>query len=51
METISSRVNQKDINKPTNRRPTTEAIDIRKKFMNYFNSEIGSVPWQNVYTV
>lgn len=51
MEKISSRVNHEDINKPTNRRPTTEVIDIRKKFMIYFNSEIGSVPWQNVYTV
>jgi len=55
METNSSRVNQEDIiNKPTNRRPPREAIDIREKFMKYFNSEKGSVPivpWQNVCTV
>lgn len=50
METTSSWVNQEDINKPTNRRPPREAIDIREKFMKYFNSEKGSVPWQNVYT-
>jgi len=51
METTSSRVNQEDTNKPTNCRPPREAIDIREKFMKYFNSEYGSVPWQNVYTV
>lgn len=29
----------------------TAAMDIREKFMNYFNSDIGSVPWQNMYNV
>lgn len=36
--------------KPINGASTT-AINIREKFMNYFNSDIGSVPWQNMYNV
>ncbi|KAL4111864.1 hypothetical protein QTP88_015741 [Uroleucon formosanum] len=36
--------------KPINRASTT-AMDIREKFMNYFNSDIGSVPWQNMYSL
>jgi len=35
----------------TNRRPLREAIEIREKFMAYFNSEIGSVPWQDTYII
>ncbi|VVC27043.1 Hypothetical protein CINCED_3A000890 [Cinara cedri] len=42
---------QDDIDQPTNRRPTREAIEIRDKFMIYFNSKAGSVPWQNTYIV
>lgn len=37
METTSSRVCLEDINKPTNRKPPREAIDIREKFMKYLN--------------
>jgi len=51
METTSSRLYQEDMNRPTSRKPTTAAIGIREKFMKYFNSEIGSVPWQNEYIV
>jgi len=36
---------------PINNRASTAAIDIREKFMNYFNSDIGSVPWQSMYNV
>jgi hypothetical protein len=36
--------------KPINR-SSTAAMDIREKFMNYFNSDIGSVPWQNMYNL
>jgi hypothetical protein len=40
-----------EVNRPTNHKPTREAINIREQFMQYFNSEIGSVAWQNVYIV
>jgi len=32
-------------------RASTAAMDIREKFMNYFNSDIGAVPWQNMYNL
>lgn len=43
METTTLRVYQEDTNRPINRRPPREAMDIREKFMKYFNSEIESV--------
>lgn len=36
--------------RPINR-ASTAAMDIREKFMNYFNSDIGAVPWQNMYNL
>jgi hypothetical protein len=50
IETTCSQPYQ-EVNRPTNHRPTIEAINIRAQFMQYFNSEIGSVAWQNVYIV
>lgn len=51
IETTTLQVYQEDNDRPTNRRPSREAIEIREKFMAYFNSEIGSVPWQNTYII
>jgi len=51
IETTTLQVYQEDSDQPTNRRPSREAIEIREKFMSYFNSEIGSVPWQNTYII
>jgi len=36
--------------RPINR-ASTAAMDIREKFMNYINSDIGAVPWQNMYNL
>lgn len=47
IETITLQVYQEDIDRPTKLRPTREAIEIHEKCMTYFNSEAGSVPWQN----
>lgn len=51
LETITAQVYPEDTTRFTNRRSIIEAIDIHEKFMKYFNSEIGSVPWQNKNTV
>lgn len=51
IETTTLQVYQEDSDRPTNRTPSREAIEICEKFMIYFNSEIGSVPWQNIYII
>jgi hypothetical protein len=50
LQTIQTVTQNQLTSRPINR-ASTAAMDIREKFMNYFNSDIGSVPWQNMYNL
>ncbi|XP_029340895.1 putative nuclease HARBI1 [Acyrthosiphon pisum] len=50
LQTTQKVVQSQITSRPINR-ASTAAMDIREKFMNYFNSDIGAVPWQNMYNL